>query len=289
LRRYIDWTPFFTTWELKGKYPKIFDHPQKGKVARRLFKDANRLLDRIIEDSRLTARGVYGFWGANSVRDDIDLFVDATRPRVHTVLHILRQQSKKSRGRPNRALADFVAPRKTGIQDYIGAFAVTVDESMPSLIQEFEKDHDDYHAIMVRALADRLVEALAERLHECVRTSLWGFAPREKLSNEELIAERYQSIRPAPGYPACPDHTEKRTLWKLMDVEKHAGIVLTENLAMYPAASICGLYLAHPEADYFDVGKLGKDQIQDYAARKGVAVSEMEYWLGARLNYTPGE
>ncbi len=287
LRRYIDWTPFFITWELKGKYPKIFDKPGVGEEARRLYDDANRLLDRLIAEKRLAAHGVIGLWPANGTGDDIELYTDDTRREVRAVLHTLRQQSQKTPGRPNRALADFVAPKDTGLADYVGAFAVTAGDGIDALVEEFERDHDDYHAILVKALADRLAEAFAERLHQRLRTEFWGYAPDEALDNEHLIAERYRGIRPAPGYPACPDHTEKRTLWNLMDVEAATGIALTENLAMHPAAAVCGIYLAHPKASYFDVGKFGKDQIEDYAARKNISVEEAERWLGPRLNYEP--
>ncbi len=202
-------------------------------------------------------------------------------------MHTLRQQARKTPGHPNRALADFVAPKETGIADYVGAYAVTAGVGIESLVAEFERDHDDYQAILVKALADRLAEAFAERLHERIRRDFWGYAPDEHLTNEARIAESYRGIRPAPGYPACPDHTEKRILWDLMNVEQATGIALTENLAMHPAASVCGIYIAHPEAAYFDAGHFGKDQIDDYAARKGMPVEEVERWLGPRLNYEP--
>ena len=283
LRPYIDWTPFFTTWELKGKYPQIFASPEKGEAARRLYADANSLLDQLMEDGSVAARGVLGLWAANSVGDDIEIYGDDSRASPCAVLHTLRQQARKTSGRPNRALADYVAPRASGEDDYIGAFAVTIDTG--GLVEAFTRDDDDYNAIMVRALADRLAEACAERLHERVRTDYWAYASEERLSVEDIVAERYRGIRPAPGYPACPDHTEKRTLWRLLDVEASAGITLTENLAMVPAASICGVYMAHPEAAYFDVGSIGRDQVEDYARRKGVAIADVEYWLGSRLNY----
>ncbi len=288
LRKYIDWTPFFLAWGLKGKYPRIFDMSDKGEEARHLFDDANLLLDRLIDDRRISAHGVFGLWPANSAGDDIELYTDETRSETLAVLHMLRQQSRKTRGRPNRALADYVAPRESGIADYVGAFAVTAGNGVELIIEEFERDHDDYTAIMVRALADRLAEAFAERLHERIRTEFWAYAPEERHSITELNAERYVGIRPAPGYPACPDHTEKRTLWTILSVAKRIGITLTDTLAMHPAASVCGLYIAHPEAEYFDVGKIGRDQIEDYAARKGITKSEMEMWLGPRLSYESG-
>lgn len=285
LRPYIDWTPFFITWEMKGKYPQILDSPEKGAVARRLFEDANNVLDRLLENGRLRAHGVYGLWAANSVGDDIELYTDASRRSVRAVLHTLRQQARKTRGRPNRALADYVAPK--GIDDYVGAFAVTAGDGVGVLVRECEADHDDYTALLVRALADRLAEAFSERLHERIRTELWGYAADEELTMEEIVLERYQGIRPAPGYPACPDHLEKRTLWDLMDVDNLANITLTENLAMFPAASVCGIYLSHPEAKYFDVGNLGRDQIENYAERAIIPVSDLETWLSSRLNYIP--
>ncbi len=287
LRAYIDWTPFFIAWELKGKYPRIFDDPAVGGEARVLYDDANRLLDRIVEEKLLRASGVVGLWPANSTGDDLELYADEARREVRAVLHTLRQQARKTPGRPNRALADFVAPKDSGVADYVGAFAVTAGHGVEALVRQFERDHDDYQALLVKALADRLAEAFAERLHERLRREFWGYAPDENLTGEALIAERYRGIRPAPGYPACPDHTEKITLWTLMDAEAATGIALTENLAMHPAASVCGLYLAHPEAAYFDVGRLGRDQVKDYARRKGMAVEAVERWLGPRLNYEP--
>ncbi len=279
LRTYIDWTPFFATWELKGKMPRILDDPVKGPQARRLYADAIALLDKLLRAGSMQAHGVIGLWGARRAGDDIVLYEGDTRIAT---LHMLRQQAKKTRGRPNRALADYVAD---DMPDYAGAFAVGIHTG--TLVEEFKRDHDDYNAIMVSALADRLVEAFAERLHERVRKEYWGYAAEESLSDADLILERYRGIRPAPGYPACPDHTEKRTLWKLMNVEKAVGIRLTESLAMYPASSVCGLYLAHPDAEYFDVGLVGRDQVADYAARKGLTTQEMEYWLSPRLNYEP--
>ncbi len=283
LSDYIDWNPFFITWELKGKVPRIFDHPVCGEEARTLYADAQSLLNRLIEADVLRAHGVFGLWPASGHGDDICVFADETRTQVCAVLHTLRQQSRKTSGRPNRALADYV----TGTDDYVGAFAVTIDTG--SLVQDFQAAQDDYNAVMISALADRLVEAFAERLHERVRTEFWGYASNEQFTHAELIAERYQGIRPAPGYPACPDHTEKLILWELMDVECNTGIKLTENLAMHPAASVCGIYIAHPEADYFDVGLVGRDQVEDYARRKNYTAREIEHWLGSRLNYEPDQ
>jgi 5-methyltetrahydrofolate--homocysteine methyltransferase len=287
IRPYIDWTPFFITWQLRGKYPMLFDDGEVGAEARKLFDDANEMLDRMVRDELLTARGVVGLWPANSVGDDVELYADDAREDVLAVLHTLRQQAKKTPGRPNRALADFVAPKETGIHDYVGAFAVTAGHGVDALASAFDRDHDDYNKIMVKALADRLAEALAEMLHRRVRTDLWGYAPDEALENEELIRERYRGIRPAPGYPACPDHTEKATMWDLLDAEEATGIELTESLAMYPAASVCGLYFAHPDAAYFNVGKIARDQMCDYAERKGMPVGDLERWLSTRLNYEP--
>ncbi len=289
IRPYIDWTPFFATWELRGKYPEILDSAEKGEQARRLLREANALLDRIVHTGALVAHGVFGLWAANSVGDDIELYDGPDAGERIGRLFMLRQQTRKSRGRFNRSLADFIAPRHSGRRDYVGAFAAGVHMGSTDLVRIFREQQDDYNAIMTVALADRLAEAFVERLHQRVRKELWGYAGSEQLAVAELLAERYQGIRPAPGYPACPDHTEKRTLWRLLRAEETAGIRLTETLAMQPAASVCGLYIAHPDADYFDVGLLGRDQIEDYAARKGCAVEEAEYWLGPRLNYEAGE
>ena len=287
LRPYIDWTPFFITWQLKGKHPRIFDDPVVGAEAKRLFDDANRMLDEIAAKKLLRASGVYGLWPANSTGDDIEVYADDRRTGVRAVLHTLRQQTEKTPGHPNRALADFVAPGDSGVADYVGAFAVTAGLGIEALVERYEAEHDDYNKIMVKALADRLAEAFAEMLHERVRRDYWGYAPDEALDNDALISERYRGIRPAPGYPACPDHTEKPLLWELMDVEARTGIRLTEHMAMYPAASVCGLYFAHPEASYFNVGQLARDQIEDYARRKGMPVAEVERWLSPRLAYEP--
>lgn len=286
LRKYIDWTPFFITWELKGKYPAIFDDSNVGSEAKKLFDDANKLLDKVISENLLKANGVLGLFPANTVAcDDIEIYSDEKRHGVKRVLHSLRQQFQKSSGEPNIALADFIALKESGVEDYIGMFAVTAGIGIEKLIEKFEKDHDDYNSIMIKALADRLAEAFAEHLHELVRKEYWGYADNENYSNEELIKENYVGIRPAPGYPAQPDHTEKKTIFSLLDVEKNTGIGLTESLAMYPAASVCGLYFSHTEAKYFNVGKIEKDQVLDYHKRKGMSIEEIEKWLTPILNY----
>jgi len=286
LRKYIDWTPFFMTWELKGKYPTIFEEKTVGAEAKKLFNDANELLDKIIGEKLLTANGVVGLYPANSVGpDDIEIYTDESRGGVKRVLHTIRQQMQKSKGEPNIALADFIAPKESGVEDYVGLFAVTAGIGIEKLIEKFEKDHDDYNSIMVKALADRLAEAFAEHLHELVRKEYWGYASDENFSSDELVKEKYVGIRPAPGYPAQPDHTEKPIIFSLLDAEKNTGIKLTESMAMYPAASVSGLYFSHPESKYFTVGKIGKDQVLDYHRRKGMSVDEVEKWLGSILNY----
>lgn len=287
LSGYIDWTPFFQTWEMKGKYPALLSDPAKGEAARKLFEDAQELLQRIIKNELVGTKNVFGIFPANRKGDDILVFEDESRSQVVASLHTLRQQARKSSGKPNRALADFIAAE--GTPDYIGLFAVTAGHGVAELASKYEEEHDDFNAIMVKALADRLAEAHAEYLHQHLRTSSWGYTLNERLSNEELIAERYTGIRPAPGYPAQPDHTEKKTIWKLLGVEASTGIQLTESLAMMPAASVCGMVFSHPESDYFNVGQLGQDQIRDYAERKGYSLHEMELWLEPRLNYTPSE
>ena len=283
IRRYIDWTPFFSTWEMRGKFPQILEDPKSGEQARSLYQDANALLDEIVANHLLTANGVVGLFPANAVGDDIEVYADENRAEVAAVFHTLRQQARKTGSHPNLALADFVAPRESGVGDYVGAFAVTAGLGMETALARFEKEHDDYQGILLKALADRLAEAFAELLHEKVRKQLWGYAPDEQFSNEQLIRERYRGIRPAPGYPACPDHTEKRTLFRLLQVEQNTGITLTDHLAMYPAASVCGLYFAHPQARYFSVGQIGRDQLEDYARRKGLPVAELEKWLRPNL------
>jgi 5-methyltetrahydrofolate--homocysteine methyltransferase len=281
----IDWTPFFQTWELAGHYPAILQDPVRGPAATSLFRDAQTLLDRIIRERLLTARGVLGFFPAHSVGDDIELYTDERRDEKRAVVHTLRQQMVKPPGRPNLALADFVAPRDGGRPDYLGAFAVTTGVGIEQLVRDFEAAQDDYSAILTKALADRLAEAFAELLHQRVRREFWGYAPDEALDTEALIKERYQGIRPAPGYPACPDHTEKRILFDLLQVEERAGITLTESFAMLPAAAVSGYYFWHPQSQYFGVGKIERDQVEDYAARKRMDVASVERWLSPNLNY----
>ena len=287
LARYIDWTPFFQAWELKGAYPRILKDDKYGEAARHLFDDAQAMLKQLIAEKWLKANAVVGFWPANSVGDDIELYTDERRSKVLATLHTLRQQMARDGDKANLALADFVAPKESGVPDYIGGFAVTAGIGEEDVARRFDRANDDYSKILVKALADRLAEAFAEALHEKVRRELWAYASNEKLSNEELIAEAYAGIRPAPGYPAQPDHTEKRTIFKLLDAEKATGLRLTESYAMWPAAAVSGLYFAHPESRYFGVGKIGRDQVQDYAARKSWPVEEAERWLGPILNYDP--
>ncbi len=278
----IDWSPFFHTWELKGKYPAILEDPVVGAKAKELFDDAQGLLKEILDNRLLTAKAVYGLFPANSVGDDIEVYRDESRSEVLATFHALRQQHEKPEGDANYALADFIAPKSTGLPDYVGGFAVTTGVGIEALCGRFEKDHDDYNAIMAKALADRLVEAFTEWLHREVRKA-WGYGEEERLSTEDLIRERYRGIRPAPGYPACPDHTEKRTLFDLLEAERHTGIHLTETYAMVPAASVSGLYFAHPQAKYFAVGKIDQDQVKDYAARKQMDVAVVERWLSPNL------
>jgi 5-methyltetrahydrofolate--homocysteine methyltransferase len=287
LREFIDWSPFFHTWELKGVYPRILEDERQGEQARLLFAEANALLDRIVKEKLLRARGVYGFFAANAAGDDVELYTDEKREKVLTRLHFLRQQSDREGNEPCRCLADFVAPKETGLADYVGAFAVTSGVGLKELCDQFRATNDDYNAIMAEAIADRLAEAFAECLHKRVRDE-WGYGRDEKLSSDELIHEKYRGIRPAPGYPACPDHTEKGTLWEMLDVKKNAGIELTESFAMWPGSSVSGFYLAHPESRYFNLGKIGRDQVEDYARRKGMSVAEVERWLGPNLNYEAG-
>jgi 5-methyltetrahydrofolate--homocysteine methyltransferase len=275
----IDWTPFFQTWELAGHYPAILDDPKVGAAARSLYADARAMLDRIVAGKRLTARAVVGFWPANAVGDDVDLYTDETRRERLETLHFLRQQLAKGDGRPNFCLADFVAPRTTGLIDYVGGFTVTTGIGLDALLAEHRAAHDDYSAILAEALADRLAEAFAERLHERVRTEFWGYAPDEALDNVALIREQYQGIRPAPGYPACPDHTEKGPLFALLGTTDAIGVRLTESFAMTPTAAVSGFYFAHPQSQYFGTGKIGRDQVVDYAARKGLEVDQAARWL----------
>jgi 5-methyltetrahydrofolate--homocysteine methyltransferase len=297
---FIDWTPFFHTWELRGVYPKILEHEKHGEQARQLFADAQRLLDQIVSRKLLQPCGVYGLFPANRIGDDVELYTDKSRTRVQTTFHFLRQQMEKTDRTPNWCLADFIAPREgrpiadrnvpdargASFADYLGAFAVTSGHGLRALVEKFKAEHDDYSAIMAEALADRLAEAFAEFLHKRVREE-WGYGRHEHVSSADLIAEKYRGIRPAAGYPACPDHTEKQILWQLLDVEVNAGIQLTESCAMWPGSSVSGLYFAHPESKYFAVGKLGRDQVIDYHLRKGLALQEVERWLGPWLNYEP--
>jgi 5-methyltetrahydrofolate--homocysteine methyltransferase len=287
LREFIDWTPFFHTWQLKGVYPRILDDERQGAQARQIFTEANALLDRMIKENLITARGVYGFFPANAVGDDVELYTDdGTRATVHQHFCFLRQQANKEGKEPCRSLVDFIAPRETGLQDHIGAFAVTSGIGLQALCDGFRAKNDDYNAIMAEAIADRLAEAFAECLHKRVRDE-WGYGCAENLSMAEMIQEKYRGIRPAPGYPACPDHTEKGTLWHLLEVQANTGMKLTESYAMWPGSSVSGLYFAHPESRYFSLGKIDRDQVADYGERKGMSVVEVERWLGQNLNYDP--
>jgi 5-methyltetrahydrofolate--homocysteine methyltransferase len=286
LREFIDWTPFFHTWELKGVYPRILDDERQGAQARQIFAEANALLDRMIEENLITARGVYGLFPASAVGDDVELYASDWHDEVLARFHFLRQQANREGSEPCRSLADFIAPRETGLADHIGAFAVTSGIGLKALCDRFRAAHDDYNAIMAEAVADRLAEAFAECLHKRVRDE-WGYGRAESLSIDDLIHEKYRGIRPAAGYPACPDHTEKGTLWRLLDVEANTGMKITESFAMWPGSSVSGLYFAHPESRYFSLGKIGRDQVADYAARKGMSVTEVERWLGQNLNYDP--
>jgi 5-methyltetrahydrofolate--homocysteine methyltransferase len=288
IRRYIDWTPFFHAWQLKASYPRILEDSEKGEAARKLFADANRMLDRIVEEKWLHANAVYGLFPANAVNgDDVTVFADNNRERQLITFHFLRQQQQKPPGKPNHCLVDFVAPLESGIEDYFGAFAVTGGLGIESQLEHFKQDNDDYNAILLKSLADRLAEACAELLHARVRREFWGYAAAEQLDNEGLIQEQYQGIRPAPGYPACPEHTEKGGIWKLLDAERRAGIKLTEHYAMWPAAAVSGFYFSHPDSRYFAVGKINRDQVADYARRKGMDMEMAERWLAPNLGYTP--
>jgi len=287
LRRYIDWTPFFGAWEMKGRFPDILNNPASGETARRLYEDAQRMLDQAIEGKWLRAGGVIGLFPANAVGDDIEVYADESRSRVITTLRNLRQQGAHRDGIPNRSMGDFVAPKETALADYVGGFAVTAGLDSAAKIAEFKAAFDDYSAILLESLADRLAEAFAERLHERVRKEFWAYAPDESLDNVALIEESYNGIRPAPGYPACPDHTEKQTLWSLLDVTQNTGIELTESMAMWPGAAVSGFYFSHPQSQYFVVGRVGRDQVEDYAARKGWTLREAERWLSPNLAYQP--
>jgi 5-methyltetrahydrofolate--homocysteine methyltransferase len=279
----IDWTPFFNTWELAGRFPAILDDAVVGAQARELYRDARAMLDRILDERWISARAVFGLWPAQAVGDDVLVHAGGTP----TTLHFLRQQVDKPADRPDFCLADFIAPRGSGREDWIGAFAVTAGLGIEAHVARFEAAHDDYNAILLKALADRLAEALAERLHQRVRREFWGYAADETLDNEALIAERYVGIRPAPGYPACPDHSEKATLFRLLDAPRNAGVELTESFAMYPAAAVSGYYFSHPRSQYFVVGRVSKEQVEDYARRKGVSLAQAERWLAANLDYDP--
>lgn len=290
----IDWSPFFHTWELRGVYPKIFQHEKHGEAARKLFADAQKLLDEIVAKKLLQPRAIHGLFPANSAGDDVEVYTDESRTKVLTKFHFLRQQIAKGDGTPNWCLADFIAPnsvhapRTMHHADHIGAFAVTTGHGLKEIVDKFKADHDDYNAIMAEALADRLAEAFAEYLHQRAREE-WGYGKLEKLTADDLIEEKYRGIRPAAGYPSCPDHTEKGILWDLLEVEKHTGIKLTESFAMWPGSSVSGLYFAHPASKYFAVGKLDRDQVADLAQRKNKPPAEMERWLGPWLNYDPAK
>ena len=288
IRSYIDWTPFFHTWQLKASYPRILEDAEKGETARKLFAEANHMLDRVIEKKWLRASGVYGLFPANAVQDDdLSVFCNSDRDEKLMTFHFLRQQQQRPPGKPNQSLADFIAPQASSIADYFGAFAVTSGLGIEAHVQRFEADHDDYSAILLKSLADRLAEAFAELLHVRVRREFWGYAVDERLDNDALIQEQYTGIRPAPGYPACPEHTEKGGIWQLLDVERRTGIQLTEHYAMWPAAAVSGFYFSHPQSRYFAVGKLNRDQVRDYAQRKGMDLQTAERWLAPNLGYTP--
>jgi 5-methyltetrahydrofolate--homocysteine methyltransferase len=290
LSRYIDWTPFFATWELAGKFPQILDDATVGAAARQLYHDAQQMLQRIIDEGWLTANAVIGLFPANSVGDDIEVYCTNHESRITqherlTTIHTLRQQMEKPPGRPNYALADFIAPKESGVQDYVGFFAVTAGIGLDDKVRAFEANHDDYNSILLKALADRLAEAFAEHLHERVRREFWGYAADECLESSALIDEKYRGIRPAPGYPACPDHTEKGELFRVLQAEAHTGMSLTESYAMLPTAAVSGYYFAHPDAAYFGLGRIGQDQVIDYAQRKEMDVTTMERWLAPNLGY----
>ena len=285
IRDYIDWTPFFQTWDLHGRYPNILEDKIVGKEAKKLLSDALKMLDTLIAEKWLDNKAVVGIWPANAVGEDIEVYTDESRNEVADKFYTIRQQQKKKEGLPNHSLVDFVAPKESGVKDYVGGFVITAGIGIEKHVERFEADHDDYNSIMLKALADRFAEAFTELMHEKVRKEIWGYAANEKLGNEDLIKESYKGIRPAPGYPACPDHLEKPTLFKLLNAEKLTGVSLTESMAMYPTASVSGWYFAHPDSKYFGIGKIEKDQIEDYAKRKGESVEFIEKWLGPNLNY----
>ena len=284
---YIDWTPFFQTWEFKGRYPALLDDPDKGPAARQLYDDARAMLKRIVDERWFSPKAVIGFWPANAIGDDVALFTGESRQEKLDTFFTLRQQLQRRDGRPNLALADFVAPAESGKSDYVGAFVVTAGAQEAVIADRFAKANDDYASIMVKALADRIAEAFAERMHERVRREFWAYETGEACSPPQLVDEKYQGIRPAPGYPAQPDHTEKETLFRLLQAERRTGVKLTESFAMWPGSSVSGLYLSHPEAHYFGVAKVERDQVEDYAARKQMSIVEIERWLGPVLNYDP--
>jgi len=283
LRKYIDWTPFFSSWQLSGRYPQILKDPVVGIEAKNLWDDAQKMLDQLIAEKWIKANAVIGLFPANSDMDDIIIYTDESRKEILMRVHHLRQQVVKAKGQSNYCLSDFVAPVESGKMDYVGGFAVTAGLEIENKVREFEKAHDDYSAILLKSLADRFAEAFAERMHERIRKEWWGFVPEEKLGNDELIAEGYRGIRPAPGYPACPDHTEKTLLFDILNATEEAGIILTESMAMYPAASVSGWYFSHPDSKYFPVSGIDRDQLEDYAQRKGMTVREAERWLGPLL------
>ena len=280
---YVDWSPFFRSWDLHGKYPDILNDEIVGQEATSLFIDAQNMLQKIIDEKWLTAKACFGLFPANSEEDDILIYDTENIKEEKFRLITLRQQLQKREGQPNLALADFVAPKAKGVQDYIGTFCVSTGFGVQEIAKRFEKENDDYNSIMIKALADRLAEAFAEFLHREIRIRYWGYSPEESLTNEQLIKERYKGIRPAPGYPACPDHLEKQTLWELMDVEKNIGVTLTESYAMWPAASVSGYYFAHPEAKYFGLGKIKEDQLIDYSKRRNIPIEEARKWLNPNL------
>jgi len=285
IRNYIDWTFFFHAWKINGKYPTIFDDPVKGEEAKKLFDDANLLLDQIVDEKRIEAKGVIGFYPVNSIGEDVEVYADDSRSETTATFRFLRNQQQKSGNIPNLSLADFIAPKESGIKDYLGGFAVTAGIGLEQWTDKFEKELDDYNSILMKVLADRMAEAFAELIHERVRKEFWGYATEENLKLKGLLKEDYQGIRPAPGYPACPEHSEKRVLFNLLDAEQKLGIKLTENFAMYPAASVSGYFFAHPVSQYFNVGKVGKDQVTKYAERKEADIAQIEKWLNVNLNY----
>jgi 5-methyltetrahydrofolate--homocysteine methyltransferase len=285
---YVDWMPFFNAWEFAGKFPDLLTDPVVGEAASNLYADARRMVKKLIAEKWLRVRAVVGLFPANSVGDDVEVYADESRTEVLTTLNFLRQQKGKPAGQPHECLADYVAPKSSGVADHIGAFAVTAGVGIEQHVARFERAHDDYSSIMLKALADRFAEACAEHFHEKARRELWGYSVRETLTNDQLIREEYRGIRPAPGYPACPEHREKAKLWQLLDAERAAGIRLTESYAMHPTAAVSGWYIAHPDAHYFAIGKIDKDQVEDYARRRGESVAETEKWLSPNLGYEPG-